>query len=170
MIAWARSTTCSLLKMLEVWLRTVLGLMLKDGAITQEQHDLALRQPMVYAANPYPVNGPHFVLMVQQQVDALFGPDEIKALGGLTIRTTLDLAWQQQAEAIVGQQLDRLNQPPAGGAGHNVKNAALVALEPGSGAIRAFVGNRDFFDQTNAGAFNMALAPRQPGSAIKPLV
>ncbi len=148
----------------------VLGLMLKDGAITQEQHDLALRQPMAYAGTPYPVHAPHFVLMVQQHVDALFSPEEIKTLGGLTVRSTLDLDWQQRAEAIVGQQLDKLNQPPAGGAGRNVHNAALVALEPGSGAIRALVGNRDFFDQENAGAFNMALAPRQPGSAIKPLI
>lgn len=148
----------------------VLGLMLKDGAITQEQHDLALRQPMAYAGTPYPVHAPHFVLMVQQQVDALFGPEEIKTLGGLTVRTTLDLDWQQRAEAIVGQQLDKLNRPPGGGAGRNVHNGALVVLEPGSGAIRALVGNRDFFDQANAGAFNMALAPRQPGSAIKPLI
>jgi penicillin-binding protein 1C len=148
----------------------VLGLMRKDGYISQEQHDLARRRPLAYAATPYPVHAPHFVLMVQQQVDTLFSPEEIKALGGLTVRTTLDLAWQRRAEAIVGRQLDKLDRPPAGGAGHNVNNGALVALEPGSGAIRALVGNRDFFDQETAGAFNMALAPRQPGSAIKPLI
>ncbi|MCI0398582.1 MAG: penicillin-binding protein, partial [Chloroflexi bacterium] len=113
---------------------------------------------------------PHFVMMVQQQVDTLFTPAEIKAYGGLTVRTTLDFNWQQQAEAIVTRQLERLNRPPEGGAGHNVHNSALVAIDPHNGAIRALVGNHDYFDAANAGAVNMALAPRQPGSAIKPLI
>jgi membrane peptidoglycan carboxypeptidase len=71
----------------------VLGLMLKDGYISQAEHDLALREPMFYAATPYPVHAPHFVMMVQQQIDALFSPAEIKVFGGLTVRTTLDFRW-----------------------------------------------------------------------------
>ncbi|MCI0396840.1 MAG: transglycosylase domain-containing protein, partial [Chloroflexi bacterium] len=47
----------------------VLGLMLKAGFISQEDHDLALHEPLFYAATPYPVHAPHFVMMVQQQVD-----------------------------------------------------------------------------------------------------
>ena len=47
--------------------------MLKVGISTSAaQHDLALRQPLTYAATPYPVHAPHFVMMVQQQVDTLF--------------------------------------------------------------------------------------------------
>jgi membrane carboxypeptidase/penicillin-binding protein PbpC len=147
----------------------VLGLMLKDGFITQEAHDLAVRQPLTYAATPYPVHAPHFVMMVKQQVDSLFTPAEIKSYGGLTVRTTLDLNWQTRAEAIVTEQLERLNEPPQG-AGHNVHNAALIAIDPQSGAIRALVGNHDYFDAADAGAINMVLSPRQPGSAIKPLI
>jgi penicillin-binding protein 1C len=148
----------------------VLGLALKADFISQADHDLALREPLLYAATPYPVHAPHFVMMVLQQVDSLFTPDEIKRYGGLTARTTLDLNWQKQAEAIVNEQLARLNQPPGGRSGHNANNAALVAMDPHSGAIRALVGNRDYFDAHNAGAVNMALSPRQPGSAIKPLI
>ena len=147
----------------------VLGLMHKAGFITQAEHDLALRQPLSYAATPYPVHAPHFVMMVQQEVDGLFSPADIKRYGGLTVRTTLDFNWQARAEAIVTAQLDRLNRPPAGN-GHNVHNGALVAIDPHSGAIRALVGNRDYFDSADAGAINMVLAPRQPGSAIKPLI
>ncbi len=45
--------------------------------------------------------------------------------------------------------------------------AALVALEPGSGAVRALVGGHDF----SATEFDRATrAARQPGSAFKPLV
>jgi penicillin-binding protein 1C len=147
----------------------VLGLMLKDGYITREAHDLARRQPLAYAATPYPVHAPHFVMMVKQQIDTLFTPAEIKQYGGLTVRTTLNFNWQERAEAIVVEQLDRLNNPPEGES-HNVHNGALIALDPQTGAILALVGNHDYFDAADAGAVNMALTPRQPGSAIKPLV
>ena len=53
---------------------------------------------------------------------------------------------------------------------HNVNNAALVAIDPQSGAILAMVGSPDYGDADHAGAVNMALAPRQPGSALKPLI
>ena len=148
----------------------VLGLMLKAEFITQEAHDLALREPLVYATTPYPVHAPHFVMMVLQKVDTLFTPAAIKQYGGLTVRTTLNLNWQQQAEAVMNEQLLRLNQPPEGGTGHNVNNGALVALDPHNGAIHVLVGNHDYFDADNAGAVNMALTTRQPGSAIKPLI
>ena len=48
-------------------------------------------------------------------------------------------------------------------------NAALVALDPHTGAVLAMVGSPDYFDPAISGAVNAALALRQPGSAIKPL-
>src|SRR5262249_50879600 len=46
-------------------------------------------------------------------------------------------------------------------------HAALVALDPVTGHVRAMVGGRDF----NASSFNRAVqARRQPGSAFKPFV
>ena len=48
-------------------------------------------------------------------------------------------------------------------------NAALVALDPHTGAVLALVGSPDYFDPAISGAVNAALAQRQPGSAIKPL-
>ncbi len=54
--------------------------------------------------------------------------------------------------------------------GHNVNNAALVALDPLSGEILALVGSPDYFDAHEGGAINMAISPRQPGSALKPIV
>ncbi|NMB90408.1 MAG: penicillin-binding protein, partial [Chloroflexi bacterium] len=53
---------------------------------------------------------------------------------------------------------------------HNVNDAAVVALDPHSGEILAMVGSPDYFDARVSGAVNMALAPRQPGSALKPFV
>ncbi len=46
----------------------------------------------------------------------------------------------------------------------------MVVLKPSSGEIIALVGSLDFNDESIDGQVNMALAPRQPGSTIKPLV
>src|SRR5690606_21122560 len=82
---------------------------------------------------------------------------------GLRVYTTLDPDTQRLAEESVAAH--RQNLAAAG-----ANNAALVALEPGSGAILALVGSVDFNSEEINGQVNMALAPRQPGSALKPLV
>src|SRR6185295_9410056 len=56
------------------------------------------------------------------------------------------------------------------GMDHNVHSAALLALAPGTGEILAMVGSPDYFDKYADGAFNGAIALRQPGSAFKPVV
>jgi penicillin-binding protein 1C len=148
----------------------VLDLMRRAGYINEAQQDLASREPLYLATTPYPVHAPHFVLMVQSELDGLFSQEEIYQRGGLTARTTLDLSWQQHAENIVLEQLARLNQPLDGGPGHNAHNASLVTLDPHTGDILALVGNVDYFGEAAGGAINMATAPRQPGSALKPII
>jgi penicillin-binding protein 1C len=147
----------------------VLGLMRDAGFITEEQRGLAAREKLAYASTPYPVQAPHFVIMVRNEIDDLFTPEEIYEHGGLIVRTTLDLDWQHLAEAAVQRQLDALAREDSG-LGHNVNNAALVALDPNSRQILALVGSPDYFEASNAGAINMAIAPRQPGSALKPIL
>ena len=161
----------------------VLELMLKQGRITRDQHDLAARQPLVYTSAPYPIEAPHFVMLVQAQLDALFPPATRSEHGGLIVRTSLDLDWQHHAERAVDRQLQALRENGASGqgsgtgtrggstpGGHNVNNAALAAIDPHSGEILALVGSPNYFDTQHAGAINMAISPRQPGSALKPLV
>ncbi len=148
----------------------VLSLMVRQGYITQADADLAAREPMQYAAKPYPVEAPHFVMMVEAELDRLFPQETLYEGGGITVRTTLDLNWQQHAESIVKEQIRRLNEPLNGGPGHYAHNASLVAIDPHSGDVKALVGNLDFFDEAHDGAINMALMPRQPGSALKPIV
>jgi membrane peptidoglycan carboxypeptidase len=147
----------------------VLRLMEQDGYITAEQRRLAEREPLALAEKPYPIEAPHFVMMVRAELDRQFSPEQIYQRGGLVVRTTLDLDWQKLAEAAVARHLEQL-QRSEDGLGHNVHNAALVALHPRSGEVLALVGSPDYFDGAHGGAINMALAPRQPGSAIKPLV
>ncbi len=148
----------------------VLDLMLKQGYITPEQRDLAAREPLQYAATPYPVLAPHFVMMVRAELDNLLPPEVLYAGDGVTVRTTLDLNWQMHAENIVDEQIDLLNHPRNGAPTHAARNAALVALNPQTGEVMALVGNVDYFDEARQGAINMALMPRQPGSSLKPIV
>jgi penicillin-binding protein 1C len=147
----------------------VLRLMEQAGAIDSDQRLLAEREPLIFAETPYPIVAPHFVMMVRAAVDRLFTPQQVYERGGLVVRTTLDLDWQKQAGAAVARQLGELARSQEG-LGHNVNNAALVALDPNNGEILALVGSPNYFDAQRGGAINMAVAPRQPGSAIKPLV
>jgi penicillin-binding protein 1C len=147
----------------------VLELMQKAGFIDEEQRTLAEREKLVLATTPYPIEAPHFVMMVQSQVDALYKPEQIYLHGGLVVRTTLDLDWQDHAERAITKHLTQL-QSGEFGLGHNVNNAALVALDPHSGEILALVGSPDYFDSANGGAINMTISPRQPGSALKPIL
>lgn len=148
----------------------VLGLLRQEGYITADDEALALRQTLRYAAEPYPIRAPHFVMMVQAELDSLYTRDQLYESGGLLVRTTLDLDWQTTAEGVVTQQLARLNNPINQPYGHQADNAALVALSPQTGDVLALVGSPDFFDDQIAGAINMAIQPRQPGSALKPFI
>jgi penicillin-binding protein 1C len=149
--------------------KDVLALMEKAGFITSEQRTLAENQRLVLVETPYPIEAPHFVMMGRAELDRLFTPEQIFQYGGLVVRTTLDLDWQKHAEQAVQRQLESL-QISKDGLGHNVNSLAMVALNPDNGDILALVGSPDYFDDRISGAINMALAPRQPGSALKPLV
>ena len=153
--------------------RIVLGLMEKAGFIEPDQRLLAERERLVFAATPYPMQAPHFVMLLRAWLDALAEPggvlDGIDQQVGLVVRTSLDLDWQQHAEGAIRRQIAAM-QRSEDGLGHNLNSAALVALDPLTGEILALVGSPDYFDAGIAGAINMALAPRQPGSALKPLV
>jgi penicillin-binding protein 1A len=81
--------------------------------------------------------------------------------GDLRIETTLDPGWQAAAEDAVAATTSRTDDP----------DAALVAIDPATGGIRALVGGRDYFADREVARFNLATdARRQPGSAFKPIV
>ena len=158
--------------------QVVLGLLARHGTISPAQAEDAGQERLAFASTPFPIEAPHFVMWVQGQLEALVGRERLAA-GGLRVTTTLDLDWQHQAEAIVRRRLAQL-QPCAAGApagdcdptanpARRVENAALVALDPRTGAVLAMVGSPDYFDPAISGAVNTALTLRQPGSAIKPL-
>ncbi|MGQ9494276.1 MAG: penicillin-binding protein 1C [Anaerolineae bacterium] len=148
--------------------RIVLNLMVKNGYISAEQAAAAADEELAFAATPFPIRAPHFVMYVWEILRREYG-EEMLYRRGLRIYTTLDIDLQDRACDIARYHLQQLAQPRPGEASHNVTNAALVAIDPQSGEILAMLGSPDYFDPTIDGAVNVALMPRQPGSAIKPL-
>jgi penicillin-binding protein 1C len=144
----------------------VLALMVANGDITLPEGQAALDEmaARVYELQPpqATIRHPHYTLTVLQQAEALLGAQSIYR-GGLSIQTTLDPTAQQLAEETIAAARPAIN---AGGA----NNASMVVLRPETGEIIAMVGSVDFRDEAIGGQVNMALALRQPGSSIKPLV
>lgn len=146
--------------------REVLSLMVANDDINLSDAQAALDEMAVRVYElqrpQVTIRHPHFTFTVLQQAEELLGAQSIYR-GGLSILTTLDPDAQRQAEEAVAANRDLL---AAGGA----NNAALVALQPQTGEIIAMVGSADFNDEAIDGQVNMALAPRQAGSSIKPLI
>lgn len=131
----------------------VLRRMAALGFITDAQLRDALAQPIDLAPAKRAFSAPHFVDAVllhqapHQRVQAIY--------------TTLDLPLQEACERYVREHLWRLRF-------HNVTNAAVVVMDNHTGDILAMVGSADYFKAEIDGAYNGALAARQPGSALKP--
>jgi len=98
--------------------------------------------------------------MVIADLNKTYG-EETVARSGFKIKTTLDLNWQKQAEATISSRMPAIRS--MGGT-----NAALVAVDPKTGEIKALVGSSDWNNE-QFGKVNMATSPRQPGSSFKPI-
>lgn len=145
----------------------VLDLMVRNHNISAAEAAVAKQDTLQFAASPFPIKAPHFVMAVIKQLQRDYA-DHLYA-GGLDVITTVDLNWQTNAETVVRQQLNALNHPTiAGKIPANANNAAVVALDPFTGQILTMLGSPDYFDDSIDGAVNAALALRQPGSALKP--
>ena len=90
---------------------------------------------------------------------------------GLRVRTTLDAKIQKAANQAVARQLAQLQTLADGrrkaGQEPAVLQAGFLALDPRSGAVRAWVGSRDYATEQFD---HVSQARRQPGSTFKPFV
>jgi penicillin-binding protein 1A len=145
----------------------VLQRMLDQNFLTRAQYDAATAAPIPDQGDLQPpaedTKYPYFTSWIKQQVvDRLGGGQQgaRKAFeGGLRIRTTIDGELQDAAQAAIRSWLPNEDGP----------HGALVAIENGTGKVRAMVGGDDTkYDQS---PFNLATqGQRQPGSAIKPFI
>ena len=148
----------------------VLQAMRDDGAIDRATYDTAVREPVELddALRRGEAYGGYFKEEVRRFLVQKFGWERVYQ-GGLKVYTTVDLDMQKAAEAEVTRALAEIEkrQGAKKTEGADALQAALVALDPHTGEVRAMVGGRDF----EQSSFNRATqAKRQPGSAFKPFV
>ena len=142
----------------------VLGRMVNEGYITPAEARFADASSLPNVPPSSPDLRPRDLWVAQVQSALLSDPrlgatytERLQLLlrGGLRVYTTLDQKAQWLAQAAVNQVLP--NQPPF--------TAALIAMDPTTGAVRAMVGG-PAFDQLQ---YNIATHPpgRQTGSTFK---
>jgi penicillin-binding protein 1A len=141
----------------------VLARMVRAGYISQAEADAAIATPLalkpgtprnLYSQYPY------FTSYIQQQLPQYVSAEQLE-IGGLTIETTMNVEQQTHAQETVQEAIERY------GPGQGFREAALVAVDPRSGEVKALVGGNDF----NESQFNRATqAQRQPGSTFKTFV
>lgn len=123
------------------------------GMLTAEQLREALDERLAIARHDPPFTAPHFVEMVL---------DDLPGVRPERVRTSLDAALQAEVESIVRSQREALS-------AHGAENVAVVVLDNERGEWLAWEGSGGYFEATAGGAINGVTAPRQPGSALKPL-
>ncbi len=149
----------------------VLARMRELGQLAGGAYDHARGEPLRVLARPAPGQpAPYFADYVRLELEQRFGDEARLGQHNQRIYTTLDLTLQRFAENALARGLDRLDTalPHLRRRDPQARiQAALIALDPATGEIRALVGGRDY----QASQFNRAiLARRQPGSAFKPFV
>jgi 1A family penicillin-binding protein len=172
----------------------VLQAMLESGAIDRAawQSARATKVTLHDTLRAEEPHGQYFKEQVRLELVERFGWQRVYQ-GGLRVFTTIDMPMQLAAESAVGEQIKAIEErraawktrrdaarkaaaakkdgktspaaPPPDPT--DVLQAALIALDPATGHVRAMVGGRNFDDSH----FNRAVqAKRQPGSAFKPFV
>lgn len=140
--------------------RTVLQTMVDAGYITPQQADAAAKEKLniLPLESKKTTQASYFRDYVRSVATEALGLEEDQfEESGLRIYTTLDLKAQKIAEDTVRQQL--ADTPDI--------QAALVAIDPRTGYVKAMVGGRDYAQNQ----FNRVFATtRQPGSSFKPIV
>lgn len=144
--------------------KAVLVEMRKDGYISSNQEQKSLDEITHYqfSSHDLSLKAPHFVMYIKDLLVKRFGEDAVES-GGLQVTTTLDYNIEKYAEDTVKAEIASLKQD-------HVSNGAAIVRDVKTGEILAMVGSADYFDKANDGNFNAALANRQPGSSLKPII
>lgn len=155
---------------------TVLAVALREGLISQEEHDAGVATPLADMLHPNPTKqgclgasdaNAYFCDFVVQQflADPEFGEtaaarERLLKTGGLTLRTTLDPKKQAAARQAV------INAIPVDDASH--LDTALVSVQPRTGRVLAMVQNTNYgLDEGKTMANYSANGLFQIGSGFK---
>ena len=147
----------------------VLAAMVREGLIDQVASEAAAAEDIVLSQGHMESrDAPYYIDLVNKSLQAHFDTEDL-VKKNYWVYTTLDKQLQEFAveavregmklvdERIANQGRFRGKEPPRA-------QAALVAMDPRTGEVKAIVGGRDY----GGSQLNRALAERQPGSTFKP--
>jgi penicillin-binding protein 1A len=137
----------------------VLAALLSTDAITREQYDAAVAQPIrLRPGKLYTrIHEPYFFSYVREELLRRYGPTTVRS-GGLKVYTTIDRRFQKIARRVMSEIFVNREDP----------SAALVSINPANGAIRAMTA---VIPGQKGNQFNLASqARRQAGSTFKTFV
>ena len=132
----------------------VLDRMAQAGFISASEAERGRNSPLgLKPATPKYFNSsaPYFTTWIAQELPKFLTPEQLE-VGGVKVRTSLNLDWQKKAQQVI-----RANAPFD-------TEGAMVSIDPGNGLVRVMVGGKDF----SKSQFNRTiLALRSPGSTFK---
>jgi len=131
---------------------TILSLMQKSAFVDSATVASARETRLNIVPAQKNFRAPHFCRMILNRYGQKLPPE---------ITTTLDYPLQHRIETLVLGHIERLKN-------HHATNAAVIVIENETGAVRAWIGSKDFFDAEHSGQVDGVLALRQPGSTLKP--
>ncbi len=148
----------------------VLRVLADEGVVSRSAAAAAEREPLRTVAERPRHDLPTYATAAVQRAIGRVAPD-LADRPGLRIFTTLDPVIQREGRIALRRQLaaiqaGRYGSVPRPDSGGPIEGAA-VALDPSTGAVRAWIGGRDYqesqFDRVSE-------AHRQVGSLVKPLL
>ena len=122
--------------------------LIERGALPEEPLEAAVPERL----RPLPRDLPHAARWMRERRPTL-----------RRLPSTLERGVQRTAEEILGRAHHGLRRL-------GIHNGAVVVLEHGNGAVRALVGNPDFWDAEHGGQIAGFAVARSPGSALKPFL
>lgn len=164
------------LKAAEAQRNEVLDRMIAMKFITEEDKARIIAGPIRLVKEDDRDNQPSYALQaIRRELDGILDDEEIH-LGGLTIVSTLDAAWQDRLETELARAVESLEAEKSwkhpGRAAYtpgqpiDYVQFAATTLETKSGAILAFIGGRDF----KHSRLDRTRIRRDLGSAFEPFV
>ncbi|MGQ0629883.1 MAG: transglycosylase domain-containing protein [Sporichthyaceae bacterium] len=144
----------------------VINSMVETGALTPEARD-KLKYPKfpkrAQAESRFGGQKGYILTMIREELKARgLSTDDIEN-GGLRIVTTLDPQAQEAAENAVPAEFPKTSDKKLN---KNLR-VGLVAIEPGTGKVRAMYGGEDFLGKGKFAQVNAATYPIQAGSTMK---
>lgn len=130
----------------------VLTRLYEHKQISLQEYQEALAEEVPTTRQVWPFIAPHFCLEMKKR-----SPQEAR------IMTTIDLNLQVFIEELIAVEIEKLESK-------GITNAAVVVLENYHHELLAAVGSAEFFNERHQGQVNGYLAPRSPGSTLKPFV